>query len=345
LYAVGLNLNPHYTFENFVVGDSNKIAYSIAKCITEGVNPDFNMNPFFLYGAVGLGKTHLMQAMAWELKAKHKDKNIVYLSAEKFMYLFVQALQNKTIDSFKEQFKNIDLLFVDDIQFIAGKDGTQREFFYTINTLLNDGKKIIMACDRLPEQMKDIGEQLRSRMSSGVMAEISLPDYETRLQIAKMKAKNFELQCDDKIFEYIAKNVKTTCRDVEGAVKKLLLEQKFGSGALDLDTTRNLLLANVLINSQEITLEKLQRKVADYFEITREEILSSRRDRKFSFPRQIAFYLAKKLTTKSYAEIGKEFGNKNHATVLFAYKKIEKEISQDAKINEIVLALENLIKK
>ena len=176
VYTIGTELNKLFTFENYVVGESNKLAYSVAKSIINEETIGFDVNPLFLYSEVGLGKTHLIQAMAWELKEKYKNKNIVYLSAEKFMYLFVQSLQNKDINAFKEQFRNIDILLIDDIQFIAGKEGTQKEFFYTFNTLLSDNKKIILACNKAPDNMENIDNQLKSRMSSGIVVDINRPD-------------------------------------------------------------------------------------------------------------------------------------------------------------------------
>ena len=344
VYAIGTELNKLFTFENYVVGESNKLAYSVAKSIINEETIGFDVNPLFLYSEVGLGKTHLIQAMAWELKEKYKNKNIVYLSAEKFMYLFVQSLQNKDINAFKEQFRNIDILLIDDIQFIAGKEGTQKEFFYTFNTLLSDNKKIILACNKAPDNMENIDNQLKSRMSSGIVVDINRPDYDMRFRLAKKKAEVLGLQCSDDIFEYIAKNITTTNRDIEGAIKKLLVHQKFINSNITIDIVKTILKDTLNANKKIITIDKIQQKVADFYKITKTELLSDRRDRKFSLPRQIAFYLSKKITQKSFPEIGREFGNKNHATVIFAYNKIIKEVEKNTEILSNITEIEKLLK-
>lgn len=344
VYTIGTELNKLFTFENYVVGESNKLAYSVAKSIINEEAIGFDVNPLFLYSEVGLGKTHLIQAMAWELKEKYKNKNIVYLSAEKFMYLFVQSLQNKDINAFKEQFRNIDILLIDDIQFIAGKEGTQKEFFYTFNTLLSDNKKIILACNKAPDNMENIDNQLKSRMSSGIVVDINRPDYDMRFRLAKKKAEVLGLQCSDEIFEYIAKNITTTNRDIEGAIKKLLVHQKFINSNITIDIVKTILKDTLNANKKIITIDKIQQKVADFYKITKTELLSDRRDRKFSLPRQIAFYLSKKITKKSFPEIGREFGNKNHATVIFAYNKIIKEVEKNTEILSNITEIEKLLK-
>ena len=344
VYTIGTELNKLFTFENYVVGESNKLAYSVAKSIINEETIGFDVNPLFLYSEVGLGKTHLIQAMAWELKEKYKNKNIVYLSAEKFMYLFVQSLQNKDINAFKEQFRNIDILLIDDIQFIAGKEGTQKEFFYTFNTLLSDNKKIILACNKAPDNMENIDNQLKSRMSSGIVVDINRPDYDMRFRLAKKKAEVLGLQCSDDIFEYIAKNITTTNRDIEGAIKKLLVHQKFINSNITIDIVKTILKDALNANKKIITIDKIQQKVADFYKITKTELLSDRRDRKFSLPRQIAFYLSKKITQKSFPEIGREFGNKNHATVIFAYNKIIKEVEKNTEILSNITEIEKLLK-
>ena len=344
VYTIGTELNQLYTFKNYIVGNSNRLAYSVAKSLIDNQDLGFDVNPLFLYSEVGLGKTHLMQAIAWEFKEKYKDKNIVYLSAEKFMFLFVQSLQNKDVDSFKNKFRNVDILLIDDIQFIAGKDGTQKEFFYTFNTLLSDNKKIIMACNKSPDNMENIDNQLKSRMSSGIVVDILKPDYDMRLKLARKKAEILGLNCDDDIFEYIAKNIKTTSRDVEGAIKKLLIHQKFINKIITIDIAKNILKDTILANSKIITIEVIQQKVAEYYKITKSELISDKRDRKFSLPRQIAFFLSRKLTNKSFPEIAKDFGNRNHATVIFAYNKINKELTSNVEISEDINQIKTILK-
>ena len=408
IYTIGTELNKLYTFDNYVVGESNKLAYSIAKSIINSLNTNtnintntntttnnnitnnsttinnndnnqnitnnntttnnnnninnnnnndysdnnnttttlnFDINPFFLYSEVGLGKTHLMQAMAWEFKERYKDKNVVYLTAEKFMFLFVQSLKNNNINTFKDKFRNIDILLIDDIQFIAGKDGTQKEFFYTFNTLLSDNKKIILACNKAPDNMENIDIQLKSRLSSGIVVDILKPDYNMRLELAKKKAEVLGLQCKEEVFEYIAENITTTNRDIEGGIKKLLVHQKFinNNNLITLDIAKKVLKDTLNANKKVITIDKIQQKVAEYYKITKTELLSNKRDRKYSLPRQIAFYLSKKITQKSYPEIAREFNNKNHATVIFAYNKIEKELQSNIEMIDDIKNIEKMV--
>ncbi len=259
------------------------------------------------------------------------------------MYLFVQSLQNKDVNSFKEKFRNIDILLIDDIQFIAGKEGTQKEFFYTFNTLLSDNKTIILACNKSPDYMENVDNQLKSRMSAGIVVDISKPDYEMRLKLAKKKAEILGLKCNEEIFEYLAQNITTTNRDIEGAIKKLLVHQKFMNEEINLDLVKQALKNILNSNKKAITIEKIQQKVAEYYKITKTELLSNKRDRKFSHPRQVAFYLSRKLTKKSFPEIAREFGNKNHATIIFAFNKIEKEISNNIEINEDISKIEKML--
>ena len=340
LHTIGTDLNKLFTFENYVVGESNKLAYSIAKSIVNDEDIGIDVNPLFLYSEVGLGKTHLVQAMAWELKNKYKNKNIVYLSAEKFMLLFVQSLQNNDINKFKDQFRNIDILLIDDIQFIAGKEGTQKEFFYTFNTLLSENKKIILACNKAPDNMEYIDIQLKSRMTSGIVVNIDRPNYDMRFQLAKKKAEILGLQCPDSILEYIAHNITTTNRDIEGAIKKLLVHQKFMNYNITIDVVNNILKDTLQATKKFITIEQIQQKVADFYKITKSELLSDRRDKKYSLPRQVAFYLSKHITKKSFPEIGRYFGNKNHATVIFACNKIKKELLDNIEIINAINYLE-----
>ncbi|MDR0423744.1 MAG: chromosomal replication initiator protein DnaA, partial [Rickettsiales bacterium] len=296
LYSFGTELNKSFTFDNFVVGNSNEIAYSVATSIVDGNALKFDTNPFFVYGNVGLGKTHLIQAISWKLKEKHPNENIVYLSVEKFMQIFVDALKNKTMDNFKDKFRNIDTLVIDDIQFLIGKEGTQKEFFYTFNNLLSDNKRVILACDKSPTKLEGLDETLRSRISGGVSIEIAKPDFDMRFKIAQKKANLFGLKCDNKVLENIAK-IDYTNRDIEGVVKKLAIEQHF----LKKDITLNSIVGIFTQNKKEVDFISIQNEVCKYFNITNEDILST--SRRFALQRQIMFYLCRKHTTKSYPEI------------------------------------------
>lgn len=335
LYAIGTELNPTYTLENFVVGGSNKLAYSIAKSIAENTELGLNANPFFIYGGMGLGKTHLLQAIAWKLKENNPKQQIVYLSAEKFMYLFIQALRNQDIMTFKARFANIDVLLIDDIHFIAGKESTQKEFLYTFNALVGANKKIILACDKSPNDLEGVDEKLKSRISGGIIADIFAPNYETRLKIAKKKAKTIELNCNNEIYEFIAEKITTNARDIDGALKKILLHQKFVNPILDLATTQNLLKDLIRSANRNITIDSIQKAVSKHYKVSQEDLVSKKRKRQFVLPRQIAMYLAKLLTTKSLPQIGKGF-NKNHATIIHAIKKVNEMKQLDFEINQTI---------
>jgi chromosomal replication initiator protein len=329
IHTIGIELNPNFKFENYVVGKSNKLAYSTSKQIAEQTTIESNYNPLFIYSGVGLGKTHLIQSIAWHLKETQKDKVIVYMPAEHFMYKFVMALKNKTILDFKEQFRRIDTLIIDDIHFIAGKEGTQNEFFHTFNTLMENKKQIILACDRSPGDLNGIDTRLKSRINGGMIVDIYSPDYELRMDILKSKAKLFEIEPEHGVLELLAEKITTNARDLEGALKKLIANNKFTGEAINLENTKRLLKDLFRTSNTEVTVKKVQEAVAKYYKVTLADLKSKARNSKFAFPRQVAMYLAKKLTTKSLANIGEEFGGKNHATIIHACKKMEAFILDD----------------
>lgn len=345
LYVLGAKLNPEFTFDNLAVGSSNRLAFSVAKSVAESIDIGLNTNPFFVYGGIGLGKTHLLQAIAWKLKERNPKQNIVYLSAEKFMYLFIQALRSQSIMKFKERFTNIDVLLIDDIHFIAGKDSTQKEFFYVFNALINDGKQIILVCDKSHNDLVGVDEKLKSRISGGVVADVYAPDYEMRLEIAKKKAKMVGLNCSDEILEYIAENIRTNGRDIDGAVKKILLHQKFMDGELGLEIVKTLLKDLLRSINKTVNVAKIQQTVAEHFRVNRNDLNSKRRDKKFTLPRQVAMYLSKIMTTKSLADIGKAFGNRNHATVIHSVRKIEELKQADFEISQTIQKIFTRLKR
>ncbi|MDR3290329.1 MAG: chromosomal replication initiator protein DnaA [Rickettsiales bacterium] len=332
LYNIGIELKKEYVFENFVVGKSNELAYNVAQKVVDG---DKTLNPFFVYGNVGLGKTHLLQSICWKLKEKYKKQNIVYLTAEKFMSLYVNSLLNDSTNNFKEQIKNIDVLVIDDIQFLVGKEGTQREFFFTFNTLINENKTIVLACDKAPNDLQKMDETLKSRIQSGMIVDITEPDYRLKVEITRKKVEIYDLKCNDNIFEIIA-GKQNTIRDIDGLIKKLAFEQKILQKEPDLRAIGNILNEKKTI----ISCGLIQEKVVEYFKITKDELLGNKRSEKFILPRHIAFYLARKLTKKSYPDLATEF-NKNHATILNGYKKIENEIANG---NYEVINIINIIK-
>ena len=316
IFSIGTELNKQFTFENYIVGDSNRLAYSVAQSIIDEDNDTYN--PLFLYSEVGLGKTHLIQAICWELRKKYKNKRIVYLSAEKFMTLFVKSLKEQSIADFKEQFKYIDVLAIDDIQFLAGKKGTQNEFFSTFNMLLDENKRIFMACNKSLDNLDNVDEDLKSKIKSGIIVDIDIPDFNMRCKILKKKADIFGLECDQSIIEYIAKNNKSTCRDLEGSIKKLLIDTKFLHHTIDISNIKSVL-KDYISDSDDVALtcSKLQKIVADFYKISIDGLLSSKRSKSLSYPRHILFYLCRELIALTWVKIAKENNKKNHATIMY----------------------------
>lgn len=342
LYNIGTELNIRYNFDNFVVGQSNKLAFEIAKDFSNLEESVGNINPLFIYGGVGLGKTHLCQSIAWNLKTKYSKKNIIYLSAEKFMFLFVQAIQNQSINEFKNKFRNIDVLIVDDIQFITGKDKTQKEFFYTFDTLVNEGKKIVLACDRAPANLENLDEKLKSRMNGGLIVDIKTPDYQFRLDLIRKKSKDFNLDMPEELFEFLAKNLQTSCREIEGCLRRLSINHDIMNANLDKEYIISILSDN--ISQKIVTIESIQEKVANFFDITLTGLKSDKKIKNLVLPRHIAMYMSKKLTNKSFSEIAKKFNGKNHATIIHGVKRITKLIEEDSQTCNIISNIENLLK-
>lgn len=343
LYNIGTELDPSFTFDNFVVGLSNKLAYSVCKSIVDNTEMNFETNPLFLYGNVGLGKTHLCQAIAWGLKEKYPNKNIVYLTAEKFMYLFVQSLQNQDVNSFKDRFRNVDVLIIDDIHFIAGKDSTQKEFFQTFNVLISENKQIILACDRSPLRLEKVDEQLKSRMNGGLVVDVFDTDYQLRYDLVKFKSKQFKLELSDDLVKYIAETVVTNCREIEACLKRLSIQQKFMQVKITKSMIEEILADSIAKAKKTVTIENIQEKVSKFFNVSLSDLKSDKRLKDLVIPRHIAMYFSKKYTQKSFPDIAKKFGGKNHATVIHAVNKVEELMKEDVEINDIVVKLTNII--
>ena len=336
---LGAPLDPNLSFENFVVGGSNELAYAAAKRITEVENVSFN--PLFLYGGVGLGKTHLMHAMALEIKKNWPERKVLYLSAEKFMYQFIKALRFKDTMSFKQQFRSVDVLMVDDIQFIAGKDSTQEEFFHTFNTLIDHNHQVVISADRSPVDLDGIEERIRSRLGWGLVTDIHASDYELRLGVLQTKAKkhnedNPEIIIDDNILEFLAQRIDSNIRVLEGALNRVIAYSSFVKKPLTIEMAQEVLKDLIRASQRRITIDDIQRKVADYYNIRLSDLLSARRSRTIARPRQVAMYLSKLLTTRSLPEIGRKFGGRDHTTVIHAVKRIESLQDSDSAINEEV---------
>ncbi len=333
-------LDPRFNFSNFVVGKSNEFAFAAAKKVAE-TNKVF-FNPLFLFGGVGLGKTHLMHSVAWDIQSRNPDRKVVYLSAEKFMYEFVKSLRHKDIMSFKDKFRSVDVLMIDDIQFIAGKDSTQEEFFHTFNSLVDQKKQIIISGDRSPSDLDGVGERLRSRLSFGIVGELYKTDYELRLNILELKAKESpNIKIDREIIELLAKKITSNVRELEGAFRRLCAHVELVNRPLNMDIAKQILHDIFKANNRIVTVEDIQKKVSEYFNIRQSDMLSTRRSRVIARPRQVAMFLSKACTTKSLPEIGKLFGGRDHTTVIHAVKKIESLCKTDMSFAEHI----NVLKK
>ncbi len=344
VFALGTDLNPKFTFDNFIAGKSNQLVFKAAKIMAGEENPAIavsDINPLFLYGGVGLGKTHLGQAIAWQTKEANKKSKAVYLSAERFMHQFVQSIRSKDVVEFKEKFRSIDLLIIDDLQFITGKEGTQEELLYTISSLVEDGKKVVLICDRSPGDLNNIGDKLKSRMSAGMVADFKCPDYETRLEILKSKAKNLDVAGE--VLELLASKINSSVRDLEGALKKLVANQVFTGEEVNLQSANVLLQDLFRTNGSVVTISDIKKQVAGHFAIAVKDLDSADRSRKFARPRQVAMYFSKILTSKSLPDIGAAFGGKNHATVIHAVKSVEKLMLADSEFANQVRAISDKI--
>jgi len=342
--ATGLDLpaspiDKRFTFDSFVVGKPNELAHAAARRVAE--SPLVSFNPLFLYGGVGLGKTHLMHAIAWEIRQNRPDAKVLYLSAEQFMHKFVQALRFKDMLKFKEMFRSVDVLMVDDVQFIAGKESTQDEFFHTFNALIDQNKQIIISADRSPSDIDDIDERIKSRLQWGLVVDIHPTDYELRLGILQSKCEvNLvhypEVVISPGVLEFLAQRISSNVRVLEGALTRLFAFASLVGREVTLEMAQESL-ADILRSSQKkVTVDEIIRKTADHFNLKINDILSARRARAVARPRQIAMYLAKSLTSKSLPDIGRRFGGRDHTTVIHAVKKITELKASDAGIAEDV---------
>lgn len=347
VFAFGTDLNQRYTFNSFVNCKYNKLALSMAK-IASGLDIQTSLFddkiPLFIHGGVGMGKTHLAQSIAWQLQENDKSKKIVYLSAEKFMYHFVQSVRNNDIMSFKEKMRSIDVLIVDDIQFIAGKESTQQEFMNCFNSLVEDNKQVVLVCDRCPSNLENIDEKLKSRIAGGMVINFKSPDFNDRVTILKNKAASLEQEIPEEVINFIAQHVKTSVRDLEGALKKLIAEKLFLDEAITIENTQKILSQYIAKSSSDTpTINKIQKIVANFYNIKMSDLSSNSRLRAIARPRQIAMYLAKKHTNESFPKIGENFGGKNHATVIHSCKTIEKMIVSDSNLINEIRSLEDKI--
>lgn len=320
-------LDARFTFDSFVVGKPNALAHAAARRVVESASVPFN--PLFIYGGVGLGKTHLMHAIAWTMKENHPNKRVMYLSAEKFMYQFVRAIRSNDTMAFKEFFRSVDVLMIDDIQFIAGKESTQEEFFHTFNALVDQNKQIIISADKAPSDLTGIDERLRSRLAWGLVADIQPSTYELRLGILQAKRKQLNANVPDAVLEFLALKVVSNIRELEGALNRIVAHSDVAKQAITLESTQEVLQDLLRSHDRRITIDEIQRKVAEHYNIRLADMHSARRSRNVARPRQVAMFLAKQLTARSLPEIGRKFGGRDHTTVMHAVRKVEELAQED----------------
>jgi chromosomal replication initiator protein len=336
------NLNPKYSFGNFIVGPYNELAQAAAWAAAK--KPGTVYNPLFIYGGVGLGKTHLLQAVGNAVTKSFSQKKVKYLSAEKFTTAVVSSIKNHNIETLKNTYRAIDVLIIDDIQFLAGKEKTQEEFFHTFNALYEKNKQIVLSSDRPPKSIPALAERLRSRFEGGMIGDIGYPDYETRIAILKAKSQEKGATFPEEILDYIASNIQRNIRELEGALNRLMAYQKINNQAATLETTKSLLRSLILSPSKVISPKKIIQTVADFYDLKEKELLSSSRKKEVVRPRQVAMYLLKEELKSSYPFIGRRLGGKDHTTAIHAHEKIVRELETDENLNnEISLIKQRVV--
>jgi chromosomal replication initiator protein len=339
-------LDGRFTFENFVVGKPNEFAHAAARHVAEAcASPDHKVtfNPLFLYGGVGLGKTHLMHAVAWHVRKQACHRKVIYLSAEKFMYQFVRAIRFKSTMDFKEEFRSVDLLMIDDLQFISGKDSTQEEFFHTFNALVDQNRQIVISADKSPSDLEGLEERVRSRLGWGLVADLLPTTYELRLGILESKADQNGIPVPRKVLEFLAHKITSNIRELEGALNRITANMRLVGRPITLETAQEELRDLLRSHERRVTIDEIQRRVAEHYNIRLSEMTSDRRARAVARPRQVAMYLAKQLTTRSLPEIGRKFGGRDHTTVIHAIRKVEELKLADPVLAEDVELLRRML--
>jgi len=326
------NINPKYTFNNFVIGPFNELAHAAGWAVSQ--DPGKVYNPLFIYGRVGLGKTHLLQAIGNEIITNLSLKKVQYIPSERFTSGLISAIRKDSIENFKAKYKNIDVLILDDVQFLSGKEKTQEEFFHIFNHLYENNKQIVLSSDRPPKAISSLAERLRSRFEGGMIADISYPDYETRLAILKTKCQEKKIKFSDDVLDYIATSIEKNVRELEGALLRLLAHQNLTQQVIDIETTKSLLQKLVLAPKKLITPKAVIKAVADFYDLKEKDIVSSSRRQEVVKPRQVAMYLLREELKNSYPFIGQKFGGRDHTTAIHAYEKMLKEIKKNSGIAE-----------
>jgi chromosomal replication initiator protein len=335
------NLNPKYVFDTFIVGPFNELPHAAAIAVSK--KPGLVYNPLFVYGGVGLGKTHLIQSIGNEIDKNFKNKKVRYISSEKFTSEVVSAIRNQQVEPFKAKYRDIDTLIIDDIQFLAGREKTQEEFFHVFNILYERNKQIIISSDRPPKAINALTERLRSRFEGGMIADISAPDTETRVAILKTKAQEKNVDFSDDIYQYVASVIKSNIRELEGALNRLIMYQKLNNRKPDLEITKTLF-KNILSSpSRIITPKRVIQFVADFYDLKEKDLLTASRKKEIVKPRQIAMFLLRQELKNSFPFIGRKFGGKDHTTAIHSYKKILGEIEKDKKLEEEIILIKEQI--
>ncbi len=345
---MGSSIDPRYTFDTFVVGKPNELAHAAARRVAEGGEVSFN--PLFLYGGVGLGKTHLMHAIANELGRSRPDLNVLYLSAEQFMYRFITALRDRKMMDFKSQLRSVDVLMVDDVQFMAGKDSTQEEFFHTFNALIEARKQIILSGDRAPGEMKDMEDRIRSRMQCGLVVDLHPTDYELRLGVLQSKAEIQAVSYPNQVvapgvLEFLAHRITTNVRVLEGALVRLFAFASLVDREITLELTQDCLSDVLKANDRKVTVEEIQRKVSEHYNIRLSDLIGPKRLRAYARPRQVAMFLCKTMTSRSLPDIGRRFGKRDHTTVMHGVKRIEELSATDSQIADDIELLRRALEE
>jgi chromosomal replication initiator protein len=342
LTSAAMQLNTKFTFDNFVVGRSNEMPYAVSKRVSESMSTTYN--PIYLYGQVGLGKTHLLNAIAIDLKEKFPNLKIVLMSAERFMYQFIKAIRLRDTIRFKDQFRSVDVLMIDDIQFIGGKGSTQEEFFYTFNDLIDQRKQIIITSNKPPVELTDLDEKLKSRLGGGLVVDFLPTNFDLRIDILNKKVQSLSLSIPNEVLEFLANKIDNNIRELEGALNRICANHDLTGRAITIENAEELLSDLLQINEKKISIALIQQQVSLYFNLKVSEMGSPRRSINIARPRQIAMYLCKEMTSFSYPEIGKAFGGKDHTTVMHAVKKIEALSIADLQLKKDLIDLRKLIR-
>ena len=335
------SLNPKYTFETFVVGNNNRFAQAAALAVAD--KPAESYNPLFLYGGVGLGKTHLMHAIGNRILKNYRNYKILYVTSEKFTNQMINAIKDNKMEVFRNKYRKIDVLLIDDIQFIAGKKQVQEEFFHTFNELYEEKKQIIISSDRPPREIQLLEDRLKSRFEWGLLADISCPDYETRLAILRKKAQDEKISVEDSILANIATKIDSNIRELEGVFNKMIARASLMHSPITIELAENTINEFKAESEKVLSSDYIKEIVAKYFSINKDDLSSNKRSNEIAFPRQIAMYLCREVANMSYPKIGEDFGNRDHSTVMHACKKIEKEIKEKNNTKLIVESVKNII--